>query len=141
MTDSPNLDAAVEDAALELVQRNDLGEIESILVANGATPAQVQKLMLLIPSAFAREHYEPQGIGFPDHFFEGPKDQLRERPYASEPIYECARRLARRWIAESRLTLVLRILDWSAEAKGIRQAKERGLTPTRTSAVHHGFDT
>jgi hypothetical protein len=131
---------AVEDAALELVHRHSLDEIEGILGARGVTPSQAERMLLFIPSAFAREYFEPQGIQFPEHFFVGPREQLIERDYASEPIYECARQVARRWVAEGRHSLVQRVLDWSAEAKGIAEAKAQGLTPSRMSAVHHGFD-
>jgi hypothetical protein len=33
----------------------------------------------------------------------------------------------------------VRVLDWSAEANGIKEAKSQGLTPSRMSAIHHGF--
>ena len=134
-----NTDAWVERAALELVHRHNLDEIESLLVQAGATPELSLKLVLLIPSAFAREHFSPEGIAFPDTFLVGPSGSYSERPYSSEPIYSSARALARRWLSESRPSLVARVIDWSAEANAIKQAREQGLTPTHLSAVHHGF--
>lgn len=138
-SDLPSLTAWVESAALELALRDSLAEIEAKLVSEGASPETAIKLVLLTPSAFAREHYEPRGIKFPDHFLVGPSGGFLERPYSSEPIYAEARLLARRWLSESRLSLVMRVLDWSAEAKCIKQAGESGRTPTEISAVHHGF--
>jgi hypothetical protein len=134
-----NIDAWVERAALELVHRHSQDEIESILVQGGVSSAFALKLVLLIPSAFSREHFGPEGIVFPDTFLIGPSGKYSERPYSSEPIYVSARALARRWLSESRPSLVARVIDWSAEAKSIKQAREQGQTPQRVSAVHHGI--
>ena len=139
-SDAVTLAELVETAALHLVHKDSLEEIEKLLLGNGVPARQAAKLMLLIPSAFAREHFELEGIGFPDTFLVGDPNQPASRPYSSEPFYLEARRLARRWAAESRPSLVLRVLDWSAEAKSIKEAKARGLTPTRLSEVHHGFE-
>jgi hypothetical protein len=139
MTDRSSLDTLVESAALELVRPHSLDEIEMTLVSQGVAREAAERLMLLIPSAFAREYYEREGITFPDHFLVGPAGAYAERPYASEPFHSSARELARRWIEEARLSLVMRVLDWSAEANGIKQAREQGLTPSSMSAVHHGF--
>lgn len=133
------MDAWVEQAAVELIHRHSLDEIESVLVEAGATPDLALKLVLLIPSAFAREHYASEGIEFPDTFLVGPSGNYSQQLYASEPIYVSARELARRWLSESRPSLVARVIDWSAEANSIEQARAQGLTPTRLSAVHHGF--
>lgn len=134
-----SVDAWVERAALELIHRHCLDEIESVLVQAGATPDLALKLVLLIPSAFAREHFASEGIQFPNTFLVGPSGNHSERLYSSEPIYVSARALACRWLSESRPSLVARVIDWSAEANSIKQAREQGLTPTRLSAVHHGY--
>ncbi|MFN7967619.1 MAG: hypothetical protein U0V87_18240 [Acidobacteriota bacterium] len=139
MSDGAALQALVEDAALELVLKHSLDEIEKALVSRGVTPEDAERLVLLIPSAFAREHFEPNGIEFPSHFLVGPAGRCTERSYDAEPFHGAARELASRWIAEGRLSLVMRVLDWSAEANGIKEAKAKGLMPTRPSAVHHGF--
>lgn len=139
MSDGIALQALVEDAALELVHKHSLDDIESALVSRGVTPQAAERLVLLIPSAFAREYFEPSGVEFPSHFLVGPAGCFTERSYDSEPFYGAARELARRWIAEARLSLVIRVLDWSAEANGIKEAKAKGLTPSRMSAIHHGF--
>ena len=134
-----NTDAWVERAALELIYRHNLNEIESVLVEAGAAADFAARLVLLIPSAFAREHFSAEGIEFPDTYLVGPPGAYSERLYSSEPIYVSARALARRWRFESRPSLVARVIDWSAEGNSIKQAREQGLTPTRLSAVHHGF--
>ncbi len=134
-----NLATLVEQAALELVHRHSLDEIEAILVQSGVSPSDALRLVLLIPSAFAREHFEPQGIGFSETFYVGEKGNYETRAYADEPIYEEARQLARHWIAESRQSLIMRVLDWSAEANALEEAKKQGKTPTRFSILHHGF--
>lgn len=139
MSDGPSLQALVEEAALELVHKHSLDQIESALVSRGISPQAAERLVLLIPSAFAREYFEPSGIEFPNHFLIGPPGNYTERSYDSEPFHGAARELARRWITEARLSLVMRVLDWSAEANGIKQAKEQGLTPNILSAIHHGF--
>lgn len=128
----------VEMAASELVHRHDLDEIESALTASGVNPEVAAKAVLLIPSAFAAVHYQPEGIEFPLEFSVGPPEALRKLPYSSEPLHQEAKRLAMRWEQEGRHSLVLRVLDWSAEAKGIKQARSEGLHPTRMSEVHHG---
>jgi hypothetical protein len=138
-TDLSDVDTWVERAALLLVHRHSLDEIEAVLVSQGVPSSAALKLVLFIPSAFAREHFEPQGVCFPDHFLVGPKGSYTKREYAAEPIYLQARLLARRWFAESRHSLIMRVLDWSAEANAINQAKERGQTPRELSAVHHGL--
>ena len=138
--DAPTIAGLVETAALHLVHRHSLEEIEKLLIDDGVPARQAAKLVLLIPSAFAREHFEPDGIAFPDSFLVGDPDRPESRLYSTEPFYVEARRLARVWAAESRPSLVLRVLDWSAEAKSIKEAKARGLTPTRLAQVHHGFE-
>jgi hypothetical protein len=132
------VEAWVELTAAELVRRHDLGEIEAVLRAEGVPAREVTRLVLLIPSAFAREYYEPRGIEFPDTFLVGPSGHYTERAYGSEPMWTHARDLARRWTI-SQPTWTKRILDWSAEANAIKEAEGRGLTPTRMSAIHHGF--
>lgn len=129
----------VEVAALELVDRHSLDEIEAALVAQGVSAPTAERLVLLVPSAFAREFFARDGIEFPDHFLVGESGNHSERAYASEPIHGVARGLARRWMAESRHSLVGRILEWSAEATAIQEARGQGLTPSRLSAIHHGF--
>jgi len=123
----------------DTVSQNNLDEIEKLLVSDGVSPQEALKLVLLIPSAFAREYFEPEGIAFPDIFLTGEPGQYIAHPYSSEPIYAQARMLARRWLAEARPSLVLRVLDWSAEADTIKQAKEQGLRLSKVSEVHHGF--
>jgi hypothetical protein len=140
MSDDLTVQALVEDAALELVHKHSLDEIEESLVSRGVTAHAAQRLVLLVPSAFAREYFESSGVEFPKYFLVGPAGQYSERSYDSEPFHVAARELARRWIAQSRLSLVMRVLDWSAEAKGIKEAREKGFTPTCMSAVHHGFE-
>ena len=132
-----DLPALVEHAALELVHKHSLSEIEDSLATSGVTPEATQRLLALVPSAFARERFESEGIEFPNHFLVGPVGRSVERSYDSEPFYAAARELARRWIAESRPSLVMRVLDWSVEADAIKKAREQGLTPARMAFVHH----
>lgn len=139
MENRATMSAWVELAATELVHRHKMDEIESVLVANGVPARIAARLVLLIPSAFAREHYEPKGIAFPDVFLVGPRGHYTEHRYDAEPMYLQARELARSWV-NSRPSWVMRVLDWSAEANAIKEAEGRGLTPTQMSAVHHGFD-
>lgn len=130
--------ALVESAALELIHRNDIDEVEIALIESGVSSALSAKLVQLVPSAFAAAFYEPRGVEFPQHFLVGPPGQERSVPYSSEPAYEEARRLALRWLSEGRPSLVERVLDWSAEAKGIEEATGRGLTPSRLSSISYG---
>jgi len=116
-----------------------MDEIEASLRERGCPGSLAERLLLLIPSAFAAEHYEADGIAFPKTFLIGPSGHYEERPYANEPVYLAARRLAARWKREGRPSLVARVLDWSAEAEGIEKAKAAGLTPSSLAAVHHGF--
>jgi hypothetical protein len=139
MTDKTQISELVEIAAIELIHRDSLDEIEALLADRNIIPETALRLLLLIPSAFAREYFEAQGVSFPDSYFSGPQGHFVSRPYSTEPIYDEARLLARKWISESRLSLVQRILDWSAEANLIKQAKEKGSTLKRISEVHHGF--
>ena len=138
--DRENLTVAVEAAALELVHRHSLDEIESVLVEKGLSPRFAARCVLLIPSAFAAVRYAPEGIEFPLVFQVGPPENLRTLQYAEEPAYIEATRLAQRWLAEQRPSLVERVLDWSAEANGIKEARSKGLTPSRLSSVHHGVE-
>ena len=139
MTARPvTIDEIVESVAMELVLKHDLDEIESSVVASGVDPGLSARLVLLIPSAFACEYYSKDGIEFPSVFLVGPPGQEQTRAYADEPGYLEARQLARTWQGEGRPSLISRVLDWSAEANGIKEARERGLTPSRMSSVHHG---
>jgi len=133
------VDALVELAAWELIGRHSLDEIESLLMQEGVTSGDSLKLTLFIPSAFAREYFEPEGIGFPDEFIVGEPGAYVVRRYEDEPIYLAARRLARRWLDEHRPSLVGRVLDWSSEAEALKLAREQGLTPDHLDMVHHGF--
>lgn len=134
------LDASwVEPAAVDLVHIHDMDEIEASLRERGCPGSLVERLLLLIPSAFAAEHYEADGIAFPKTFLVGPAGHYEERSYDDEPVYLAARRLAARWKREGRTSLVGRVLDWSAEAQGIEKAKSAGLTPSGLATVHHEF--
>ena len=137
-TESSSIDAQVEMAAMELVHRHSLDEVEGALVEAGLTPGFAAKVVLLVPSAFAAEHFGPRGISFPDEFLVGPPAALRTLRYDAELGYKEARCLARRWADEGRHSHVARILDWSAEAQAIDKAIDQGLTPTRMSTIHHG---
>lgn len=132
-----DLESLVEQAALELVHKHNLVEVVTSLQSSGVTWEAAQRLVLIVPSAFARERFEHEGIEFPNHFLVGPIGETVERTNESEPFYAAARAVARRWIAESRSSLVGRVLDWSAEADAIKKAHEQGLTPTRMSTIHH----
>jgi hypothetical protein len=129
----------VEVAALALALKHDMDEIEAELLSQGCSPALAERLLLFIPSAFAAEHYESEGIPFSAKFLVGGPGRIRERKYADEPVYLEARQLARRWLQEGRPSLVGRVLDWSAEANGIKEARAKGLTPTGSGPVHHGL--
>lgn len=139
MTEQAQYAKWVEVAAGDLVLMHDMDEIEIVLVQRGCPASLVEKLLLFIPSAFAAEHYEVDGIPFPKTFFVGPVGHFREMSYANEPVYVEARRIAARWIKEGKSSLIGRVLDWSAEAKGIEKAKSAGLTPLGPATVHHGF--
>ena len=140
MTISSAICELVERAALELVHKHSLDEIESLLCSTGVSAPESLKLVLFIPSAFAAEHFAQQGIEFPGHYLVGSPGRYVQRPYAAEPIYLAARSLARNWQSQGRTSLVLRVLDWSAEANAVKEASAKGLTPTRLSAVHHGIE-
>lgn len=129
----------VEITAMALVLRNNMDEIEAELLSQGCSEVLVERLLLFIPSAFAAEHYEPEGILFSTEFLVGESGSFQERKYKDEPVYQEARKLARRWLQEGRPSLVGRVLDWSAEANGIKDARARGLTPTKSGPVHHGL--
>lgn len=133
-----SIESAVETTVLELVHRNSLDEIEDVLVQQGLLPDFASKSVLLIPSAFAAAQFEPTGIEFPSQFLVGPPGNERTLSYATEPVYVEARRLAERWLKEGRLSLVKRVLDWSAEANCIKEANAKGLIPAKISMVHHG---
>jgi hypothetical protein len=134
----PTISECVEQTAIELVHRHSLDEIEESLRATGVAADLASRLVLLVPSAFAAARFEPEGIEFPTDFLVGPEAALRHLPYQDEPGYVEARALAEKWLAEGRLSLVERVLDWSAEANAIKDAKSQGLTPARMVSVHHG---
>jgi hypothetical protein len=137
---SPALDVAraVEAAAVELVHRHSLDEIENVLVASGISAEVAAKAVLLIPSAFAAVQFEREGVAFPSEFSVGPPEAIRRLSYSNEPLYQEARGLAERWLLEGRPALVARVIDWSAEASAIKEARAKGLHPSRMSEVHHG---
>jgi hypothetical protein len=139
MSKSVETSELVERVALELVHRHSLDEIEALLRSDGVDTGKIERLVLFIPSAFAAEHFAPQGIEFPQHFLAGPSGSYTQHLYEGEPIYAAARALAREWESQGRHSLVLRVLDWSAEANAIKQSRSEGLTLTRMSAVHHGI--
>lgn len=133
-----NLESVVEAVAVELVHRHSLDEIETVLCNAGVPATLAARLVLLVPSAFAAAHFGPAGIEFPTHFLIGPQSAPKELPYAAEPGYNEAKTLAQRWAAEGRHSMLARVLDWSAEANAIKEARAKGLTPSCMSSVHHG---
>jgi hypothetical protein len=133
--------AQIEAIANELICKNNLEEIHQNLVRSGINSADAARALVFIPSAFAKEFYEPQGIEFPAKFTTTAPDgkTFIEHSYSEEPIYGLACQLARLWIDTGKSSHVLRILAWSAELKLIEGAKARGLTPSRMSQINHNF--
>lgn len=138
MQDRSQLVALVETTARELALGDDIEAIVAALSRFGFPHADIDRAVLFVPSAFARAFFEPAGITFSDQFLAtrnpGEPETLS---YLNEPIYLEACELARRCISESRAGLVQRVLDWSAEATGIRDARAQGLTPTTIGPVTH----
>jgi hypothetical protein len=128
----------IRKAVASLTQAGKISEAAEALRAAGLGERSIPKLLLFIPSAFAREVYEPQGVGFPD-FYLRPwcgKSVVR-LPYRREPIYIQARRMARDLLARGQSSEVEGVLRWSAEQDLMEQAKERGLKMRQVAEILH----
>ena len=74
-------------------------EIHASLVRSGISSDDATKLVLFVPTAFAREMFEPEGITFPDHDTRtDPNRPARRIRYRREAIFQAARAVARELI-------------------------------------------
>jgi hypothetical protein len=120
-----------------LAQAREISETANVLLAAGITERTVSKLLLFIPSAFAREVYEPQGIRFPDYYLRPWWGAVVRLPYRREPIYAQARTIAREFIAQGQSMEVDQVLRWSAERSLVEQGMERGVKLRQVVEILH----
>lgn len=99
-------------------------------MAAGVREEDATKLLLFVPSAFAREMFEPEGVVFSDNYiYSRSRDQKRRvASYLEEPIYLHAREAARKLIEADRFTDLRIVIAWSAEGTLVQQAIEQGLS-------------
>ena len=125
-----------------LIEINEIDDIIDELKRSGYSDEQATKLALFVPSAFAREMYEPDGVRFMDTFIRhntSTGTRMR-RQYADEPIYEQARRIAREMIDAERFQEIDNVIIWSAESQIMQQATDKGVPPGKrrlSENVHH----
>jgi hypothetical protein len=117
------------------------GAIVARLRNEGFTERVAARAVTFLASAFARVHYEREGLTFPEHFYPGFVAYKKGTflRYLDEPIFQAAMHFARQLRRDGDWSQVWRFIEISAEHRGIAEARARGLTPVCTSLVIHEF--
>lgn len=99
------------------------------------------RAVTFLASAFARVHYEKEGMTFPTYFYPGMAAYAQGKflRYEDEPVFQAAMQLAQQLCRDGDSSRVWRFIEISAEHRGIAEAKARGLTPTGSSLLIHEF--
>lgn len=99
------------------------------------------RAVTFLTSAFARVHYEKEGMTFPAYFYPGRAAYAQGKflRYEDEPVFQAAMQLAQQLCRDGDSSQVWRFIEISAEHRGIAEAKARGLTPTGSSLLIHEF--
>ena len=107
----------------------------------GFTERIAARAVTFLASAFARVHYEKEGLTFPAYFYPGAAAFQKGRflRYADEPVFQAAMQLAQQLCRDGDSSQVWRFIEISAEHRGITEAMARGLTPTGSSLLIHEF--
>jgi hypothetical protein len=116
-------------------------EIVEHLKNEGFTERVSARAVTFLASAFARVHYEKEGLTFPDYFYPGAAafNKGRFLRYADEPVFQAAMQLAGQLRRDGDSSQVWRFIEISAEHRGIAEARARGLTPTGSVLLIHEF--
>ncbi len=111
------------------------------LKEEGFTERIAARAVTFLASAFARVHYEKEGLTFPSYFYPGVVAFQKGRflRYADEPVFQAAMQLAEQLRRDGDSSQVWRFIEISAEHRGISEARARGLTPTGSSLLIHEF--
>jgi hypothetical protein len=111
------------------------------LKKEGFTERTAARAVTFLASAFARVHYEKEGLTFPSYFYPGAA-AFRERRflrYIDEPIFQAAMQLAAQLHRDGDEAQVWRFIEISAEHAGVSKARGAGLTPTSFSTFIYEF--
>ena len=116
-------------------------DIVNRLRSEGFTERVAARAVTFLPSAFARVHYENEGIAFPASFFPGAAALKSGRLmlYTDEPVFTAAMELAKQLKRDGDWSQVWRIIEISAEHSLCIQGRERGLTLKSISTLIHEF--
>src|SRR4051812_13873166 len=92
-------------------------QIVEKMCAEGFSEKNAARAVTFMPSAFARVHYEKEGIGFPSRFYPGRKayENGRMRLYSEEPIFRESMKLAEQLKRDGDWSQVWRFIEISAE--------------------------
>ena len=121
------------------------GGTSEVIVARlrkeGFTEPISARAVTFLASAFARVHYEKEGLTFPEYFYPGVVALKKGRflRYADEPVFQAAMHFAHQLRRDGDWSQVWRFIEISAEHRGVAEAKAQGLTPIGTSLVIHEF--
>jgi hypothetical protein len=116
-------------------------EIFEILRQEGFTARVAARAVTFLPSAFARVHYETQGIEFPAYFYPGAAAFKKGRflRYSDGPVFLAAVKLAEQLRRDGDWPEVWKFVEASAEHAGVTKARSEGLTPTSFNFFIHEF--
>lgn len=111
------------------------------LRSDGFSDRKASRCVTFLPSAFARIYYEDKGYSFPDFYYPGMSAYKKGKfeRYSGEPIFLTAMQLAQQMRRDEDWNQVEKIVEISAEHRGIVEAKARGLTPTGSSIIIYEF--
>lgn len=111
------------------------------LKREGFTGRIAARATTFIASAFARVHYENEGLTFPTYFYPGfaayQKGKLLR--YEKEPVFLAAMQLAKQLCRDGDSPQVWRFIEISAEHRGIAAIKARGQTPAGSDIIIYEF--
>lgn len=111
------------------------------LKKEGFTERIAARAVTFLASAFARVHYEKEGMAFPAYFYPGwaAYTQGRFLRYEDEPVFQAAMQLAEQLKRDGDWSRVWLFIEISAEHRGIAEARARGLTPLGSSLLIYEF--
>lgn len=116
-------------------------EIVERLKQAGFTERVSARAVTFLASAFARVHYEKEGMTFPSYFYPGMAAFQKGRflRYVDEPVFQAAMQLAEQLRRDGDSSRVWQLVEISAEHRGIAEARAQGLTPKGSALLIYEF--
>ena len=118
----------------------ELPQIVERLKQEGYTERIAARAVVFLPSAFARAHYEKEGIKFPTYFYPGFAAYRKGviRRYEDEPVF-WATQLAEQLRRDGDWSRVWLIIELSAEHRSIAKIRAAGSISKEVTSLIYEF--